>query len=56
MRIVDPPEVPLEPAGYRKYYIPLAIAIGIVVGILLAFTREYFDQEEPFIETSEPSA
>jgi len=46
VRTVDPPEVPFEPSGYRKYYVPLAIAIGIIVGILLAFLKEYFAQEE----------
>ena len=44
VRTIDPPEVPIEPAGYRKYYVPLAIAIGLVVGILLAFFKEYFAQ------------
>lgn len=45
VQVIDPVEVPTDTSGYRKFYIPISIPVGLIIGILLAFIRDYFDED-----------
>ncbi len=32
-----------KPAGYRPYFLPIAAGVGLLVGLLLCYVRDYFD-------------
>ena len=43
IQIIDKAVPSDKPAGYRPYFLPIAAGVGLLVGLLLCYVRDYFD-------------
>jgi len=43
VQIIDKAVPSDKPAGYRAYFLPIAAGVGLMVGLLLCYVRDYFD-------------
>jgi len=43
VQIIDKAVPSDKPAGYRAYFLPIAAGVGLLVGLLLCYVRDYFD-------------
>lgn len=41
--IIDRAAPPEAPAGYRKWYLPVAALVGVLLGTFLCYVKDYFD-------------
>jgi capsular exopolysaccharide synthesis family protein len=43
IQIIDEAIATDKPAGYRPYFLPIAAGVGILLGLLLCYVKDYFD-------------
>jgi len=43
IQIIDKAVPSDKPAGYRPYFLPIAAGVGLLLGLLLCYVRDYFD-------------
>jgi len=43
LQVIDRAMPPARPAGFRPYFLPVAAAVGLLLGIFLCYVRDYFD-------------
>ncbi len=43
IQIIDKAIPQDKPAGFRPYFLPVAAAVGLILGIFLCYVRDYFD-------------
>lgn len=43
LQIVDRAVPPSKPGGFRPYFLPVAAAVGLLLGVFLCYVKDYFD-------------
>ena len=43
LQVIDRAMPPDQPAGFRPYFLPVAAAVGLLLGLFLCYVKDYFD-------------